>query len=166
MMGGAESVSGRASRSVYERRPGIRRRIDPWQLLVLPASAYLLVAFAAPLALMLAESFYADGGLSLENYARVLADSRGLQATANTIRYASWVTLGCILLGVPTAMAMTRASARTQMIVLIGMLLPITRHGRILALGVGGPVERLDAKKDNILQELRVGIPRFLETGE
>jgi putative spermidine/putrescine transport system permease protein len=120
---------------VYEWRPGIRRRIDPWQLLVLPASTYLLVAFAAPLALMLAESFYADGGITLENYARVLLDSRGLQATANTIRYASWVTLGCVLLGVPTAMAMTRASARTQMIVLIGMLLPMSSSVVVKAFG-------------------------------
>jgi putative spermidine/putrescine transport system permease protein len=126
MMSVAESVSGRSSKSVYEKRPGIHHRIDPWQLLVLPASGYLLLAFAAPLALMLAESFYAGGGLSLENYARVLADSRGLQATANTIRYASLVTFGCVLLGVPTAMAMTRASARTQMIVLIGLLLPMS----------------------------------------
>ncbi|MDB5601986.1 MAG: binding--dependent transport system inner rane component family protein [Xanthobacteraceae bacterium] len=122
----AETVPGRASTSVHERRPGIRHRIDPWQLLVLPASAYLLLAFAAPLAVMFAESFHAGGGLSLANYDRVLMDSRGLQATANTVRYASWVTFGCVLLGVPTAMAMVRASSRTQMIVLIGMLLPMS----------------------------------------
>jgi putative spermidine/putrescine transport system permease protein len=122
----AEPVVGRAPQSVYEKRAGIRHRIDPWQLLVLPASGYLLLAFAAPLALMFAGSFYVGGGLSFENYERVLVDDRGLQATANTIRYATWVTLGCVLLGAPTAMAMTRASARTQMIVLIGMLLPMS----------------------------------------
>jgi putative spermidine/putrescine transport system permease protein len=101
-------------------------RLDPWPLLVLPASGYLLLAFAVPLALMFAGSFYADGSLSLANYGRVLADERGLQATANTLRYASWVTLGCLLLGVPTAIAMARASARTQMVALIGMLLPMS----------------------------------------
>jgi putative spermidine/putrescine transport system permease protein len=101
-------------------------RLDPWPLLVLPAGGYLLLAFAVPLALMFAGSFYAGGSLSLANYGRVLADDRGLQATANTVRYASWVTLGCLLLGVPTAIAMARASARTQMIALIGMLLPMS----------------------------------------
>jgi DNA-binding IclR family transcriptional regulator len=44
----------------------------------------------------------------------------------------------------------------------IGMLLPIRRHGRILAIGVGGPVERLEQKKKRILSELRAGIARFV----
>jgi IclR family KDG regulon transcriptional repressor len=44
----------------------------------------------------------------------------------------------------------------------IGMLLPIRRHGRILAIGVGGPVERLEHKKKGILLELRAGISRFV----
>ena len=43
----------------------------------------------------------------------------------------------------------------------IGMLLPIRRHGRIFAIGVGGPVERLEQKKKRILSELRGGIARF-----
>jgi len=44
----------------------------------------------------------------------------------------------------------------------IGMLLPERRHGRILAIGVGGPVDRLQEKKRRILSELRAGIPRFV----
>jgi DNA-binding IclR family transcriptional regulator len=44
----------------------------------------------------------------------------------------------------------------------IGMLLPIRRHGRILAIGVGGPVERLEQNKKRILSELRAGIARFV----
>lgn len=39
-----------------------------------------------------------------------------------------------------------------------GMLLPVRRHGRVLAIGVGGPVERLQQKKKRILSELRAGI--------
>ena len=34
----------------------------------------------------------------------------------------------------------------------IGMLLPERRHGRILAIGVGGPVERLVSKRTHILR--------------
>jgi DNA-binding IclR family transcriptional regulator len=45
---------------------------------------------------------------------------------------------------------------------MIGMLLPIRRHGRILAISVGGPVDRLDDMKDLILTEMRSGIARFV----
>jgi DNA-binding IclR family transcriptional regulator len=48
----------------------------------------------------------------------------------------------------------------------IGMLLPIRRHGRILAIGVGGPVDRLEEKKDQILAELRTGIAQFVDRDE
>jgi DNA-binding IclR family transcriptional regulator len=48
----------------------------------------------------------------------------------------------------------------------IGMLLPIRRHGRILAIGVGGPVDRLEEKKDQILAELREGIAQFVDRDE
>jgi IclR family KDG regulon transcriptional repressor len=48
----------------------------------------------------------------------------------------------------------------------IGMLLPLRRHGRILAIGVGGPVDRLEQKKKIILSELRSGIARFVAEGD
>jgi DNA-binding IclR family transcriptional regulator len=48
----------------------------------------------------------------------------------------------------------------------IGMLLPLRRHGRILAIGVGGPVDRLEQKKKFILSELRSGIARFVDEGD
>ena len=44
----------------------------------------------------------------------------------------------------------------------IGMLIPERRHGRVLAIGVGGPVVRLTEKKESILQILRSGFDRFL----
>ena len=44
----------------------------------------------------------------------------------------------------------------------IGMLLPQRRHGRILAIGVGGPVERLVSRRTQILKTLREGIQRFV----
>jgi len=41
---------------------------------------------------------------------------------------------------------------------LIAMLLPIRHHGRILAIGVGGRVDRLEARRSHILRELRRGL--------
>ncbi len=40
----------------------------------------------------------------------------------------------------------------------IAMLLPEKRFGRVFAIGVHGPVERLDAKRNDILEQLRSGI--------
>jgi len=44
----------------------------------------------------------------------------------------------------------------------IGMLLPQRRHGRVLAIGVGGPVERLVSKRTLILKALREGIEKYV----
>jgi IclR family KDG regulon transcriptional repressor len=48
----------------------------------------------------------------------------------------------------------------------IGMLLPQRQHGRVLAIGVGGPVERLVAKRAHILRSLHEGIEKFVKRGE
>jgi DNA-binding IclR family transcriptional regulator len=48
----------------------------------------------------------------------------------------------------------------------IGMLLPQRQHGRLLAIGVGGPVERLVAKRAHILRSLREGIEKFVKRGK
>lgn len=48
---------------------------------------------------------------------------------------------------------------------IIAMLLPARRHGRVLAIGVNGPVERLDARQDFIVGELRKAIDHYLGSG-
>ncbi len=45
---------------------------------------------------------------------------------------------------------------------IIGALLPQRRHGRILAIGVGGPADRLADNQEHILRVLRDGIARYL----
>jgi IclR family transcriptional regulator, KDG regulon repressor len=49
---------------------------------------------------------------------------------------------------------------------IIGMLLPQRRHGRILAIGVGAPVERLVKNQTQILRIMRQGIERFVSKEE
>lgn len=49
---------------------------------------------------------------------------------------------------------------------IIAMLLPARRHGRVLAIGVNGPVERLDARQDFIVSELRKAIDHYLGSGK
>jgi IclR family transcriptional regulator, KDG regulon repressor len=48
----------------------------------------------------------------------------------------------------------------------IAKLLPIRRHGRILAIGVGAPVDRLEANEHQIVRELTEGIARFVDRDE
>ncbi|RVT91725.1 transcriptional regulator [Rhodovarius crocodyli] len=50
----------------------------------------------------------------------------------------------------------------------IGILIPERRHGRLLAIGVSGPVTRLTENKDAIVQMLRHGLEKFFphEMGE
>ena len=43
----------------------------------------------------------------------------------------------------------------------IGALLPPGPHGRVYAIGVAGPVERLERKEDLILAELKAGVARL-----
>jgi len=45
---------------------------------------------------------------------------------------------------------------------IIGMLLPVRRHGRILAVGVAGPADRLVANRAHIVRCLREGIDKFV----
>lgn len=44
----------------------------------------------------------------------------------------------------------------------IGVLRPGRRNGRTLAIGVGGPVDRLVSQEDQIVDTLRIGIARYL----
>ena len=48
----------------------------------------------------------------------------------------------------------------------IGMLLPDRRFGRVFAVGVHGPVERLEEKRDLVLRELRAGVRRLKMAGQ
>ena len=48
----------------------------------------------------------------------------------------------------------------------IAKLLPIRRYGRILAIGVGAPVDRLEANEDMIVRELGDGIARFVDSDQ
>lgn len=47
----------------------------------------------------------------------------------------------------------------------IGMLLPMRRHGRTHAIGVGGPVDWLEPKK-RLSEQARGGIARVLENAK
>lgn len=106
--------------------PARRRRLEPTAWLALPAVAYLAVAFAVPLALLLVTSLTRDGRLSVEGYARFLADPFSWTVIGNTLRVALLTTVVCLFAGYPAAVALARARGALQGVLLAALILPLS----------------------------------------
>jgi len=102
------------------------RRVEPVALLALPGAGYLAIAFAVPLALLLASSVVSDGRLTLAGYRAFLADPFSWTVMANTLRAASLTTLICLVAGYPTAFALARATGVLQAALLTALVLPLS----------------------------------------
>ena len=111
---------------VVARPATARARIEPVGLLALPGTAYLVVAFAVPLALLLVTSVSSDGRLTLVGYARFLADPFSWTVIANTLRIAALTTVVCLLAGYPAAFALARAPRALQGALLAALILPLS----------------------------------------
>jgi ABC-type spermidine/putrescine transport system permease subunit I len=108
--------------------PLLRGRRAAWlragpALLVAPLVLYMLVFYALPLVSMLLRSI-ADPTWTLENYRRLLGDTVFLHVFWTTLRTAFVVTIGCLLLGYPVALALSRLERAAASVVLIIVLLP------------------------------------------
>jgi putative spermidine/putrescine transport system permease protein len=99
---------------------------DALPLLALPATAYLVVAFAVPLVLLLLTSVVTPEGLSAAGYVRFLSDPFGWKVLGNTLRAALWTTAICLVVGYPVAFALARARGLAQMVLLIALILPLS----------------------------------------
>ena len=95
--------------------------------LALPGAGYLALAFALPLAILLASSFRNEGGgFTLAGYATFFSDPFNITVVWNTLRIAIVVTVLCLLIGYPTAFAMARASAPVQGLMFLVLILPLS----------------------------------------
>lgn len=95
-------------------------------LLALPATLYMLAAFAIPLALLLLTSVSRPEGLSLAAYREFLADDYSWKVIGNTLGVALQVTLIALIIGYPVAFALARASGLVQAVLLIALVLPLS----------------------------------------
>lgn len=99
--------------------------------------AWLLMFFLAPFCIVVAMSFaqrqnasppigFKDAWpfVSLENYARLFADSIYLRAYLISLWNAALATILCLLVGYPMALAMTRVSKSAQRALLMLVILP------------------------------------------
>ncbi len=97
------------------------RRTAPF-LLVAPLLVFMLVFYALPVLTMLMRSV-AEPDWTLANFQALGDDSVFLHVFWTTVRTAIAVTIGCLLLGYPVALALVRPG-RTAGIALIIVLLP------------------------------------------
>ena len=83
-----------ATLTLPQRRQHARRRIEAMSFFALPGTLYLLIAYAAPLALLLVASFQTPDGLSLSNYVTFFSDPFSWKVLWNTLK-AALLTTGC-----------------------------------------------------------------------
>lgn len=99
-------------------------------LLVSPALLLLLLAFVAPLGILLAYSFYESGpggamipAFTLRQYRRFLGDPFYLYVLWRTVLLGLWVTAWCIVLGYPLGYVLARTRSRLLRSLLVTLLL-------------------------------------------
>jgi ABC-type spermidine/putrescine transport system permease subunit I len=108
-----------------ERRRGVAHLpANRWALLVLPAAAFLVVFFLAPLIDMSARSVTEPAGAGLSNYTRFFEQEAYVRVLTNTFWIAILTTVVCLLIGFPFAYLMTVVPGRIAGLLLIAVLLP------------------------------------------
>jgi putative spermidine/putrescine transport system permease protein len=144
------------------------RRPDPTALLVLPALLYLLFAYGWPLLVLLVRSVWGSDGLSLAPFGRFLADPFSWRVIANTLQSSALVTLVCLAIGYPAAIALSRAQGAVQALLLLSIILPLS-----VGVVVKAYAWQIVLRRDGVVSQLLVGLglwdePRrllFTETG-
>jgi putative spermidine/putrescine transport system permease protein len=101
-------------------------RIDAIGLLAVPAIGYLTIVYALPLIWLLARSVIGPDGLTLQPYVQFFSDDYNWRVIGNTLRVAGLVTLVCLVIGYPAAIALSRARGVVQVVMLAGIILPLS----------------------------------------
>lgn len=133
----------------------VRRLASPaW--LVLPALAFLVLFYLAPLGVMVRYSFYRPaagtvigGGLTLQNYVEFFGSATYVYILGRTLLIGAAVTLVTAVMAYPIAFAMARGPDGLRKWLLLAVLSPlliaviVRSFGWMLLLGLDGPVNRL-----------------------
>ena len=100
--------------------------LDSKAALALPGLLFMALAFALPLALLVAESFRGADGLTLAGYRKVLGDPYYVGIIWNSVKLALVTTGICLALGYPAAFALARARGTAQVVLFSLIFLPLT----------------------------------------
>lgn len=106
--------------------PPVARGDRVGRLPLLPCLAFLLVAYAAPLAVMLGQSVMQEGAPTLAHFQRAFGDPVYLRVGAITFAWSLLVTVLCLLLGYPIAYQLSIAGRRTFTLLLLCVALPFS----------------------------------------
>lgn len=104
-----------------------RPLFGPWLLLLLlaPTVALFLGSFAYPIGMLLGESLFVKGALSLDNYSRIVDRPLYVNTLLRTLRVGGLTTLICLAIGFPLAWWMTRLRGLAFNLVIACILLPL-----------------------------------------
>ena len=125
-------AAGRSARHAGTRRSW---RPDPIAILALPAAIYMTVVFAAPLGMLLVESFRVEQQLTLANYGHVVGDRYGRLVVWNSVKLATLTTIFALVIGYPMAFVMARSRAGLQTVLLAVVFLPLSVSVIVKAFG-------------------------------
>ena len=98
-------------------------RIDTPAIMVLPGLVFMVVAFAIPVLILVADSFRDANGFTVAGYGKVLGDPYYIGITGNSLQLGLITTLGSLLIGYPAAFALSRAPPRLQ-VLLFALIIP------------------------------------------
>jgi putative spermidine/putrescine transport system permease protein len=103
-----------------------RTHFDAKALIVLPGLAFMMLAFALPVTLLVSESFVGSQGLTLEGYRKVLGDDYYVGIIWNSLKLALITTGVTLIIGYPAAFALARARGHVQVVLFALIFLPLT----------------------------------------
>ncbi|MGE3652116.1 MAG: ABC transporter permease [Reyranellaceae bacterium] len=129
------------------------RRFDPVLLLAVPAVAYLALIYGVPLLMLLGRSVLSDGSLSLAPFVKFFGDEFNWAVIGNTLRIAVLVTLVCLVIGYPTALALTRSRGAMQILILIAIILPLS-----VGVVVKAFAWQIVLRRDGVVSQFMTGI--------
>jgi putative spermidine/putrescine transport system permease protein len=134
------------------------RRLDPVILLALPAVLYLGIVYGVPLMMLLGRSIMVGGVPSLAPFIGFLSDPFSWTVIGNTLRIAVLVTLLCLLIGYPTALALARASGLAQALILVAIILPLS-----VGVVVKAFAWQIVLRRDGVVSQLMTGLGLWSE---
>lgn len=134
------------------------RRLDPVLLLALPAVLYLAIVYGVPLMMLLGRSILSGGTPSLAPFAAFLSDTFSWTVIGNTLRIAVLVTLLCLLIGYPTALALARARGAAQALILVAIILPLS-----VGVVVKAFAWQIVLRRDGVVSQLMMGLGLWSE---
>lgn len=102
------------------------RSFDRALLMAAPAVLYMALVFVLPVAGLMVRSFVGAEGFTIAGYVGFLSDPFNWRVIGNTLRIAASVTLVCLMLGYPAALALARARGVVQVALLIAIILPLS----------------------------------------